>query len=432
MSYSSVFIDGLMGPSYHFGGLSLGNTWSETHFKEISFPKKAALEGLHKMFEVYSLGLHQYVLPPVRKDVSALFRSLGYDHFNSESLRELFSVNPYFVSSVFSSSSAWLANIGHVTPACDSFTHKMNVTPANLNYCFHRSCDVEGYRDLLSTLFENCHDVVLHRPITSSFGDEGSANTVRLSASSGEGFFLYVYGKTVDRTYSHKYPARQSKEAFDILVKQHHVSRKFVMVQQSQEAIDAGVFHNDVICFGLENLLIVHESAFENQEEVMSYVKELYEETFSEDLQVIVISREMMSLEEAVKSYFFNSQLLPLSDGGFHCFVSTHSRKYSALEQVLQYIQSECSRFSYSYVECDESIKNGGGPACLRLGFVASEHDRKLLNDAFLLTQERYDFLYSFISRHYPDEMQFEQLRDYEFLCECREIVDSLFREFTL
>lgn len=427
MTVYPVFLDGLIGPSYHFGGLSFGNTLSESHYKKVSYPRKAALEGLEKMYLVSEYGVKQFFFPPVLNDIDMLFQQFGYSCFNQKNVDSLFNINPYFVSSIFSSSSAWLANLAHITPASDSLLKKIQITPANLNYCFHRSCDVNGYSFLLKKLFHNCSNVTIHPPIYNSFGDEGSANSLRLSSKTGEGFYVYIYGKTVDKMNSIKYPARQSKEAFEILIKHHHLSRKYLLIQQSKEAIDAGVFHNDVICFGMNNVLIVHESAFENQSEVLSKIKKMFNYTFSTELCVIEISNKMMSLEDAVKSYFFNSQLIPLNDGSLHCLIATHSRKYKGLDDVVSYIQSRLPHFSYSFVDCDESIKNGGGPACLRIGFLVNEQQYNNMNTSFYLSQKRYDFLKSFIIKYYPYEMTFDQLKEYKFLKECYDIVNNLY-----
>ena len=47
--------DGLVGPSHHFGGLSLGNVASSQHSGELSNPRQAALHGL--LNRVCDLGL---------------------------------------------------------------------------------------------------------------------------------------------------------------------------------------------------------------------------------------------------------------------------------------------------------------------------------------------------------------------------------------
>ena len=57
-------LDGLVGPTHHYGGLGLGNVASQRHRHEVSNPRAAALEGLAKMRLLVSLGIPQAVLPP--------------------------------------------------------------------------------------------------------------------------------------------------------------------------------------------------------------------------------------------------------------------------------------------------------------------------------------------------------------------------------
>jgi len=57
-------LDGLVGPTHHFGGLSVGNLASMRHAGWQSRPRQAALQGLAKMRQVLALGVPQAVLPP--------------------------------------------------------------------------------------------------------------------------------------------------------------------------------------------------------------------------------------------------------------------------------------------------------------------------------------------------------------------------------
>ena len=63
-SLRELNIDGLIGPTHHFGGLGVGNKASEESQHQASNPRAAALEGLHKMQLVNSLGITQLYLPP--------------------------------------------------------------------------------------------------------------------------------------------------------------------------------------------------------------------------------------------------------------------------------------------------------------------------------------------------------------------------------
>ncbi|MFN9986965.1 MAG: N-succinylarginine dihydrolase, partial [Pirellula sp.] len=60
-----VQIDGIIGPTHHFGGLGVGNVASLANQSKPSHPRAAALEGAAKMDLVASLGVPQFFLPPL-------------------------------------------------------------------------------------------------------------------------------------------------------------------------------------------------------------------------------------------------------------------------------------------------------------------------------------------------------------------------------
>ncbi len=50
-------LDGLVGPTHNYAGLSPGNVASQTNRAAVSHPRKAALQGLDKMRAVAALGV---------------------------------------------------------------------------------------------------------------------------------------------------------------------------------------------------------------------------------------------------------------------------------------------------------------------------------------------------------------------------------------
>ena len=73
-----LFLDGLAGPTHHFGGHSQGNVASIDNKGKISSPKMAALEGLKKMALVRSLGSPQAILPPQSRPDLETLHALGW------------------------------------------------------------------------------------------------------------------------------------------------------------------------------------------------------------------------------------------------------------------------------------------------------------------------------------------------------------------
>ena len=84
-----INFDGIVGPTHHYGGLSLGNEASMKHGDLISSPKQAALEGLKKMKFLHGLGLKQAVLPPQERPDMAALKELGFFGTDEEILKKL-------------------------------------------------------------------------------------------------------------------------------------------------------------------------------------------------------------------------------------------------------------------------------------------------------------------------------------------------------
>ncbi len=428
-----VFFDRLISPFYHFGGLSFGNVHSMTNHSLLSFPKKTALQCLQKMLTVSRYGFDQYVLLPELRDYKTIFNLHGFNIDLDSDLNKVYDSNISLFSSVFSSSASWVANSFILTSSCDSFERMVQVTPANLEHCFHRKLEIEDTFRQLKNIFLNSAYFNLHQQAPSSFADEGAANMVRLSSVSGDGLYLFVYGKSLESKRILNFPARQSKESFDVLVQQHELRNdRFVYIQQSQKAINSGVFHNDVICFGDQHCLVLHEDAFENQSEVLKELSDQYASLFNEKLIIYEISESELSIVDAVKTYFFNSQFVALDSNQFLllCPLSckNHAGVQSCIKQLSHLIDGQ---LVVDYVDLSESIKNGGGPACLRGFAYLTKSERAHLNPSYLLTESLYKKLHHYISKCYPEELDFRSLKNQKVVDQFQDVIKGLNTFFT-
>ena len=388
MSDIQVNFDGLSGPTHFYGGLAYGNTASMQHEKQRSNPKAAALQGLKKMRLLMDLGIPQAVIPPQERPSLSHLRKLGY----SGSDKEILQSADFEILKLFSSSSSmWTANAATVTPSSDSLDGKLHLTAANLATEAHRSIEAEQTYKLLQKIFPFAQ---VHPPLPSCLGDEGAANHIRL-----KNIHLFVYGRTLFDRSSKKFPARQYKEASEAIIRLHQV-KKSALLQQSRKAIDAGVFHNDVIAMGFDNLLIYHKDAFEKEPH----------------LPCDTIRVDQISLEEAVSSYLFNSQIIQ-KEG----------------KQILIAPQ-ECEKLDLSFLPFDkiyfvdlkQSMQNGGGPACLRLAVSLNEDEIKKVHPGVMLNPKLYEELINWVKRFYRDQLEFEDLRDHQFLMEVHEALNQL------
>ena len=77
MTLIEANIDGLVGPTHNYAGLSFGNVASGMHAGKAANPRAAVLQGLQKMRELADLGIPQFVLPPHPRPNARLLASLG-------------------------------------------------------------------------------------------------------------------------------------------------------------------------------------------------------------------------------------------------------------------------------------------------------------------------------------------------------------------
>jgi succinylarginine dihydrolase len=397
-------MDGLVGPTHNYAGLSFGNVASEKHALSASNPKKAALEGLRKMKFVHDLGVPQLVMPPQPRPAMKILRDLGID--GVEKAPEA------LLHQVYSASAMWVANAATVSPSADCADGKVHITPANLASKFHRFMEADATASLLKRILPSAH-FIHHPPLPAHavFADEGAANHMRLCrADGGQSTEIFVYGET-----GRKYPARQSLPASRAIAEMHRLERA-VFLRQGSAAIDAGVFHNDVIAMSHRNLLVHHEAA--------------YEETDAGTLDGftrIVIREKELSLENAVSTYFFNSQLVSLPSGKTAVIAPGECEENDQARACFEKLAAEGHVAAVHYLDVRESMKNGGGPACLRLRLPLEPAELSAVNKNVLLDNLLFNTLCRWIETHYRDRIIADDLRDPSLARESLAAVDGLY-----
>jgi len=63
-------------------------------------------------------------------------------------------------------------------------------------------------------------------------------------------------------------------------------------------------------------------------------------------------------------------------------------------------------------------MRNGGGPACLRLRIVLTPQQAEAMHPGIVLTPQKEDLLRGWITRHYRDKLTFRDFCDPEFVKE--------------
>lgn len=426
--------DGLPGPTHNYAGLSVGNLASTKHKSLVSNPKEAALQGLQKMIFLSDLGMVQGVIAPQeRPDVKTL-RSLGFNGSDSDVLAKAAQEQPALFTALCSSSSMWTANAATVSPSADSQDGRVHFTPANLCNKFHRSIESETTAAILKAVFNNESFFAHHRPLPAGlyFGDEGAANHTRLCTNYGKkGVQLFVYGARAfeDGLAPKKFPGRQSFEASTAVARCHLLDpERTLFIQQNPDAIDAGIFHNDVISVGNRNVFFFHEQAFVDQERVIARIDESYERVTGEELCLIKVTSAQVSVAQAVETYLFNSQLISIDDDRMLLMVPSECEENDAVRNYLmQLVEARTSPITQvKAFDLRQSMRNGGGPACLRLRVVLTEQELAATNQGAIMNKALYDTLCAWVNKHYRDRMAFSDLVDAQLLNEVRTALDEL------
>lgn len=422
--------DGLVGPTHNYAGLSWGNVASKSNVNAVSNPKEAALQGLTKMKKLADRGYVQGVLPPHERPHIPTLRALGFAGSDRQVLEQAAQADPAILAAVSSASAMWTANAATVSPSADTADHRVHFTPANLSAKFHRSIEHKVTGRALKAIFTDesyfAHHPAL--PSVSHFGDEGAANHTRLCAGYGDpGVELFVYGQAAFNESAPapvKYPARQTLEASRAIARLHGLDdRHAVFAQQNPAAIDAGVFHNDVIAVGNGSCLFYHELAFLDEGGVLSDIRARLAGT---ELQPVRVSAAEVPIEDAVASYLFNSQLLNTPDGMLLA-VPGECREVASVSRYLDsLLQQNGPITAVEVFDVKQSMRNGGGPACLRLRVVLSDEERRAINQGVILTDALYERLTAWVNAHYRDELSQQDLADPMLLDEVRKALDEL------
>jgi len=323
----------------------------------------------------------------------------------------------------------WVANAATVSPSADTEDGRAHFTPANLVSHFHRSLEAATTTRVLRAIFAEPRRFIVHDPLQAAaqLGDEGAANHTRFAGpANAPGVELFVYGRAAldpAAPAPRRFPARQTREASEAIARRHGLApERTLFVQQNPEAIDAGVFHNDVIAVGSGTALFCHERAFVDQSSVLRALADRVP-----GFAAIVVADRDVSVERAVATYLFNSQLVARSDGGMLLVAPAECREDAHVAAVLErLIGADGPIREVMTFDLRESMQNGGGPACLRLRVPLTDEERAAIGARVWLDDKLHAELAQWIGRNYRDRLAPSDLADPALLLESRTALDEL------
>ena len=390
-----INFDGLIGPSHNYAGLSPGNLAATRNAGGIAHPRAAALQGIAKMRANLDLGLAQGILLPHPRPDHGWLGRLATSYADAPR---------HLQAQAVSASAMWAANAATVSPAPDTRDGRCHLTVANLGTMPHRSHEWPATLAQLRLAF--AHDAfVVHPPIPLPFGDEGAANHMRLCTThDAAGVEIFVYGEA-----GGPFPARQHREASEAVARAHQLDpARTLFVRQSDVAIAAGAFHNDVVAVANGTVLFTHEHAFADSERVYADLRRLMP-----GVEIVEVPAARVSLADAVSSYLFNAQLVSL-DTGMALILPEEARANAAVWGWLQeHVAGNGPIRRLGVVDVRESMANGGGPACLRLRVVA---DPATIDPRFLVDHASLDRIAAIVTQHWPDHIAPSDIGDPAFV----------------
>jgi succinylarginine dihydrolase len=391
-----INFDGIVGPSHNYAGLSLGNLASQSNAGEVSQPRAAALQGLDKMRANLALGLAQGIFVPHPRPNRAWLSELGTTADAAE---------PVLAANAMSASAMWAANAATVSPAPDTSDGRCHLTVANLRTMPHRSHEWPATLAQLEAAFA-ANAFAVHGPVPLAFGDEGAANHMRLAPSHGEpGVEVFVYGLS-----GGPFPARQHIEASRAIVRLHGIDPgRTIFAQQSEEAIAAGAFHNDVVAVANSQVLFAHEKAFAGKDRLIDQLERLVP-----GFEYVEVSDSEVPLADAVRSYLFNAQLVTPPDGEMTLVAPTECRETASVwSWIERHIAGNGPIRRVEIVDVRQSMANGGGPACLRLRVAA---DPATVDPRFLVDDSKLDRVAEVVRTRWPVEIANNELQKPELI----------------
>jgi len=387
-----INFDGLIGPSHNYAGLSPGNLAATRNSGAVSQPRAAALQGIAKMRANLALGLTQGILLPHARPDHRWLDSLATTYADAA---------PHLQAQALSASSMWAANAATVSPAPDTADGRCHLTVANLVTMPHRSHEWPGTLAQLRLAFAN-DAFRVHGPVPAPFGDEGAANHMRLCpVHDAPGVEVFVYGVS-----GGPFPARQHREASEAVARRHGLDpARTLFVQQSEEAIAAGAFHNDVVAVANGRVLFAHEQAFADKQGFYADLRRLMPE-----VEIVEVPASAVSLTDAISSYLFNAQLVSLPSGETALILPTEARDTRSVWTWLQaHVAGNGPIRHLEVVDVRQSMANGGGPACLRLRVVA---DPATVDPRFLVDDAKLDRIAALVETHWPETIAQDEIGD--------------------
>ncbi len=416
----------LVGPTHNYAGLSYGNMASAANKDAVSNPRAAALQSIGLMRQLHRRMGPVGVLAPLARPNLGWLRALGFGGSDRQVWEAAWKADQRLARQAIAASSMWAANAATVSASADCSDGRVHFTPANLVSMPHRAHEAAGTTALLRRMFDDPAHFAVHDPLPaqSAFADEGAANVMVVrDRVTGKGETIFVYGREADDPPRPGFPARQTKETCEAIARRHRLDPAAVRYwRQAPQALDAGAFHNDVVAVSCEDVVFAFEGAFAPAAGQSSVAA----------VRMVLAPASELSFADVVTSYLFNSQLVRETGANRDGLTLIAPGEVRENPRVWAYVQAMTAGDgpirNLEIVDVRESMRNGGGPACLRLRVPLTVSEASAMRQGFVLDDDDAlaARLEAWASAHYRDRLAPDDLADPALIDESHAALDAL------
>ena len=152
-------------------------------------------------------------------------------------------------------------------------------------------------------------------------------------------------------------------------------------------------------------------------------------------LHLVEVKAAEVSLKAAVATYLFNSQILSLpgalgasgGSGGMLILAALECRENRAVSRYLEKLVARDPHLrAVEYADLRQSMRNGGGPACLRLRVPMTALEWSKVPRGVKFDADLHARLSAWVEKHYRDRLLPGDLADPSLLRESRAALDEL------
>jgi succinylarginine dihydrolase len=176
-------------------------------------------------------------------------------------------------------------------------------------------------------------------------------------------------------------------------------------------------------------VFLYHEQAFVRTPAVIDALRRAYAALHrGRELVVIKVPAARVPLADAVRSYLFNSQIVTVNPGRLALIAPTDCQDVASVSGFIEHLlgRGRTPIGEVHFLDLKQSMRNGGGPACLRLRVVLTPDELAALPAGVRLTATTYDALVAWVKMHYRDKLTAADLADPALLAESRRALDAL------